>query len=55
MEIKQVAKRFFKKKTAVFGMILLVFFLLVAFIGPFFTLYDPYQQDYSAINQPSTA
>lgn len=55
MEIKPIIRRFMKKKTAVFGLILLVFFLLVAFVGPFFTRYDPYQQDYSAINKPASA
>lgn len=55
MEWKPTIKRFLKRKTAMFGLILLVFFLLVAFIGPFFTTYDPYQQDYSAINQPSSS
>ena len=35
MEIKAVFKRFIKKKTAVFGLTLLVIFILMATVGPF--------------------
>ena len=55
MEIKPIVRRFLKKKTAIFGLCLLVFFLLVALIGPFFTRYDPYEQDYAHINAPVSA
>lgn len=54
MELKLILKRFTKKKTAVFGLILLTLFLMVAFVGPLFAPYDPYLQDYTAINQPSS-
>ena len=54
MEIRPIIRRFFKKKTAVAGFCLLIAFLIVAFIGPFFTRYDPYVQDYSSINAPAS-
>lgn len=55
MEFKAVARRFLKRKTAVFGLVLLVFFLLVALVGPFLCRYSPYEQNTAQINAPMSA
>jgi peptide/nickel transport system permease protein len=34
-------RRFMKRKTAVLGAIIIIFFVLLALVGPFFTKYDP--------------
>lgn len=56
MEWKPIIKRFFKKKTAIFGLVLLTFVLLTALIGPYLTAYSPYEQVWAEANQsPSLA
>ena len=55
MELKPIVRRFLKKRTAVFGLVLLVAFILMATIGPFLCTQSPYEQDYTAMNAPFSA
>lgn len=46
---KQFIKKFLRRKTAVIGLLFIVFILIIAVIGPSITPYDPNAYDYSAI------
>ena len=47
--IKQFIKKFLRRKTAVIGLLFIVFILILAVIGPSITPYDPNAYDYNAI------
>ena len=46
---KQFIKKFLRRKTAVIGLLFIVFILIIAVVGPSITPYDPNAYDYSAI------
>ena len=46
---KQFIKKFLRRKTAVIGLLFIIFILIIAVIGPSITPYDPNAYDYSAI------
>lgn len=46
---KQFIKKFLRRKTAVIGLLFIIFILVIAVIGPSITPYDPNAYDYSAI------
>ena len=45
----------FASKTAVVGLVILLFWIFVAIFAPFLTPYTPAEQDYTAQNQPPSA
>jgi peptide/nickel transport system permease protein len=45
----------FASKTAVVGLVILLFWIFVAIFAPFLTPYTPTEQDYTAQNQPPSA
>lgn len=47
--IKQFIKKFLRRKTAVIGLLFIIFILILAVIGPSITPYDPNAYDYNAI------
>ena len=47
--VRQFIKKFMRRKTAVAGLIFIVFILILAVIGPYITPYDPNAYDYSAL------
>ncbi|MEK5379679.1 ABC transporter permease [Niallia sp. FSL W8-0635] len=52
---KDVFTRFKKNKLAVFGLVLLILLIVMAFVGPFLTPYNYYENDLSKTNQPPSA
>ena len=47
--VKQFVKKFLRRKTAVIGLLFIIFILIIAVIGPHITPYDPNEYDYGAI------
>jgi peptide/nickel transport system permease protein len=53
-EWRRFRRVFFSRSVVVFGMVIIVLFLLIAIFAPIISPYDPYQQDLaSALSQPS--
>ncbi|CAI9386506.1 ABC transporter permease [Niallia sp. Sow4_A1] len=52
---KDVFTRFKKNKLAVFGLVLLILLIVMAFVGPFLTPYNYYENDLTKTNQPPSA
>lgn len=52
---KDVFTRFKKNKLAVFGLVLLILLIVLAFVGPLLTPYNYYENDLSKTNQPPSA
>ena len=52
---KDVFTRFKKNKLAVFGLVILILLIVMAFIGPLLTPYNYYENDLSKTNQPPSA
>ena len=51
MEAKAILRRFFRRPTAVVGMVLLVIIVLAAIFAPVLAPYDPLEQDLLQVNQ----
>ncbi|WP_312095495.1 ABC transporter permease [Niallia sp.] len=52
---KDVFTRFKKNKLAVFGLVILILLIIMAFVGPLLTPYNYYENDLSKTNQPPSA
>ena len=52
---KDVFTRFKKNKLAVFGLVLLILLIAMAFVGPLLTPYNYYENDLTKTNQPPSA
>lgn len=52
---KDVFTRFKKNKLAVFGLVILILLIVMAFIGPLLTPYNYYENDLTKTNQPPSA
>lgn len=50
-----IIKRFFKRKSSIFGLIILLVFFLTALIGPYLVTQDPLKQNLTEIHKPPSA
>ena len=52
---RRALKRFFRHKLAVFGLVVVVAFVLIAILAPFIAPYDPLQTSWTRIRKPPSA
>lgn len=52
---RRALRRFMRNRMAVAGAVFLILWAIAAIVGPFFSPYDPYLQDLTAIGQPPSA
>ena len=52
---RRALKRFFRHKLAVFGLVVVVAFVLIALLAPFIAPYDPLQTSWTRIRKPPSA
>ena len=52
---RRALKRFFRHKLAVFGLVVVIAFVLIAILAPFIAPYDPLQTSWTRIRKPPSA
>ncbi len=53
--LRELAELISASKTAMVGLAMVLFWVFIAIFAPLVTVYSPYEQDYTAINQPPSA